>query len=67
MDEPIVSVITPVKNLVENGKIDDFNLLLSLLELQTYPNIEFLVIDGGSTDDTIELLKDLKNKDYLNF
>ena len=32
-DQPLVSVITPVKNLVENDKIDDFNLLLSLLEL----------------------------------
>ena len=57
-DQPLVTVITPVKNLVENEKIDDFNLLLSLLELQTYPNIEFLVIDGGSNDDTAELLKD---------
>lgn len=66
-EQPLVTVITPTKNLIEGEKIDSFNLLLSLLELQTYPNIEFLVIDGGSTDGTVELLKDLKNKDYLNF
>ena len=65
--DPLVSIITPTYNIVENGHADEFNLLVSLLELQTYPRIEHIVIDGASNDETIELLKDYKNKGYLNF
>ena len=65
--EPLISIITPTLNIVENGHADEFNLLVSLLELQTYPRIEHIVIDGGSTDETVELLKDYKNKGYINF
>ncbi len=65
--EPLVSIITPTLNIVENNHADEFNLLVSLLELQTYPRIEHIIIDGASTDETVELLKDYKNKGYLNF
>ena len=60
--DPLVSIITPTLNIVEKGQADAFNLLVSLLELQTYHRIEHIVIDGGSTDETVELLKDYKNK-----
>ncbi len=65
--EPLVSIITPTLNIVENEHADEFNLLVTLLEMQTYPNIEHIVIDGSSTDETIDLLKDYKNKGYINF
>lgn len=65
--EPFVTIITPTLNILKNNAGDDFNLLISLLDLQTYPNIEHLIIDGGSTDGTVEMLKDYKNKGYLNF
>ena len=58
--DPLISIVTPTLNIVEKGQADAFNLLISLLELQTYPRIEHIVIDGGSTDETIELLKDYK-------
>ena len=67
MDEPIVTIITPTYNLLENNLADDFNLLISLLEIQTYPNIEHLVIDNASTDGTVEMLKDYKNKGFFRF
>ena len=65
--EPLLSIITPTLNIVENEHADEFNLLVTLLELQTYPRIEHIVIDGSSTDETIDLLKDYKNKGYINF
>ena len=65
--DPLVSIVTPTLNIVENGQADAFNLLVSLLELQTYQRIEHIVIDGASTDETVDLLKDYKNKGYINF
>lgn len=65
--EPYVTIITPTDNIVKNGHADEFNLLVTLLDMQTYPNVEHLVIDNMSTDGTVELLKDYKNKGYLNF
>ena len=65
--EPLVTVITPTYNLLENNMADGFNLLVQLLDMQTYPNIEHLIIDNGSTDGTVEFLKDYKNQGYLTF
>lgn len=65
--EPYVTIITPTYNLLENNLADDFNLLISLLELQTYPYIEHLVIDKASNDGTIEMLKNYKNLGFFNF
>jgi len=65
--EPLVSIITTTHNIVENGQADDFNLLVTLLDMQTHQNIEHIVIDNASTDDTVVLLKDYKNKGFINF
>jgi glycosyltransferase involved in cell wall biosynthesis len=50
-DAPLVSVITVVRNgmpLVERT----IDAILS----QTYPNVEYIVVDGASSDGTVELL-----------
>ena len=67
MYEPEVTVITPTHNIVEAGKADDFTLLLNLLNRQTYPYIEHIVMDNASTDETVELLKEYKNSGYISF
>ena len=51
-NEPLVSIITVVYNNSEHVA-DAINSVLS----QDYPNIEYIVVDGGSTDGTIEVVK----------
>lgn len=49
---PLVSVVTPTLN-----RASYLPGLLESLRVQTYPRIEHVVVDGGSTDGTIELLE----------
>ncbi len=65
--EPFVTILTTTDNIIKNGNADAFNLLVTLLDMQTYPNVEHLIIDKMSTDGTVEMLKDYKNKGYLQF
>ena len=57
---PLVSVIT----VVYNGSSYLEKTILSVLE-QTYFNIEYILIDGGSTDGTVDILK--KYNDFLDY
>ncbi len=52
MSSPLVSVVTPVLNSAPT-----LELTLSSVAAQTYPNIEHIVVDGGSSDGTIDLLR----------
>lgn len=52
MQIPLVSIITVVRNDVSHIE----ETMLSVLN-QTYQNIEYIVIDGGSTDGTVEIIK----------
>ena len=49
--EPLVSVITIVYNDVKNIEKTIFSVLN-----QTYKNIQYIIIDGGSSDGTIDVL-----------
>lgn len=53
MTEPSVSIITPSYNQAEY--IED---TIRSVEFQNYENIEHIVVDGGSTDGTREILED---------
>ena len=57
MFQPKLSVIT----VVYNGARDIERTMLSVLN-QTYPNIEYLVIDGLSTDGTLERIKKYRDR-----
>ncbi|MBK8480836.1 MAG: glycosyltransferase [Proteobacteria bacterium] len=51
-DRPLISVVTPVFNGVRY-----LAEALASVRAQTYDNVEQIVVDGGSTDGTIELLR----------
>lgn len=59
-NKPLISIITVVYNDVNNIKKTILNVAN-----QIYNNFEYIVIDGGSTDGTAEIIKKYENKiDY---
>lgn len=54
---PVISIITVVFNDVKNIE----NTLLSIIN-QTYLNFDFIIIDGGSSDGTVDIIKKYENK-----
>ena len=57
LSEPLVSVVTPSYNSA--AFLDE--TIRSVLS-QNYPNLEYIVMDGGSTDGTLETLQSYGNR-----
>ena len=57
MNNPLVSIITVTYNAQEY-----LEQTMQSVFAQTYPNIEYLIIDGGSTDGTISIINGHESK-----
>lgn len=59
MTEPVISIIT----IVYNGENHLEQTIRSVLE-QNYANVQYIIIDGGSTDQTVNIIKKYEKNIY---
>lgn len=57
MKNPLVTIITPAYN-----RADLIGETIKSVLKQDYPKLEYLVLDDGSTDETLKIIKKYKNK-----
>lgn len=65
--KPLVTIVTITFNLKKNGREETFRQCLESVHNQTYKNIEHIVIDGASTDGTIDLIKEYADKGWVKY
>jgi len=66
-NKPLVSIITITFNLIENNRESLFRKCLESVHDQSYENIEHIVVDGASTDGTLDLIKEYTNKGWVTY
>lgn len=64
---PLVTVITATYNLIENGRTEYIKQNIKSVSSQTYPNIEHIIMDGNSTDGTVDLLMKLQKEYKISY
>ncbi len=56
--KPLVTVVTITYNLIKDGREKYVRQCIESVKNQTYPNIEHIIIDGASTDGTLDIFND---------
>ncbi len=63
----LVSVVTITYNIINAGRKEFLRQCIESVHNQTYGNIEHIVIDGASTDGTVELIREYADKGWLTY
>lgn len=64
---PLISIITPTFNIINDNRENKFLQMVNSVHNQSYENIEHIVIDGKSSDGTVDLLKELASKKWISY
>lgn len=67
ISEPLITIITVTKDIIKNKRKDFLVQNFESIHNQTYKNIEHLIIDGASTDGTVDLLKEYAAKGWIRY
>lgn len=66
-NNPKVTIINITYNIINAGRKDFFRQCVESVHNQTYENIEHIVIDGASTDGTLDIIKQYADKGWLTY
>jgi phosphoribosylaminoimidazole-succinocarboxamide synthase len=61
----VISVITPLKEVIHQGREPFFRKMMDTLSEQTYQEFEHIVVDGGSRDGTLEMLEEYRDRGFI--
>lgn len=64
---PLVTIVTPVLNLIANNRSSIFEKNIYSVHGQSYKNIEHIIVDGASTDGTIKILQEYAHKGWIKY
>ena len=62
-----ISVITATFNLIKNGREGFFRQMVESVQRQTWRNVEHLIVDGGSSDGTVQMLEELASAGKIRY
>lgn len=62
----MISVITPCYNLIKENRAAWFEKMMRSAHEQSYPDIEHIAVDDGSSDETAELLEKYRKDGWLD-
>lgn len=65
--QPKITIITATYNLLKAKRKEMFAQNVESVQKQTYKNIEHIVIDGASTDGTVEMLEEYQKQGLIKY
>lgn len=65
--KPLVTIVTITFNLIKEGREKYFRQCVESVHSQTYANIEHIIIDGASTDGSVDLMKEYAKKGWIKY
>ena len=67
MRHPLVSIITVTLNCLKDDRRDFLLQNFESVHRQTYGAVEHIVVDGASTDGTVEFLEEFRRKGWISY